>query len=55
MRREIRPEQFLVRLSLFAGLGAAELERLAAGGLIEVRGRTVEIPDLARLRAWSKA
>lgn len=30
MRREIRPEQFLARLPLFAGLGAAELERLAA-------------------------
>lgn len=30
MRREIRPEQFLARLPLFAGLGAAELARLAA-------------------------
>jgi CRP-like cAMP-binding protein len=30
VRREIRPEQFLARLPLFAGLGAAELERLAA-------------------------
>ncbi|HJS38896.1 MAG TPA: Crp/Fnr family transcriptional regulator [Burkholderiales bacterium] len=30
MRREIRTEQFLARLPLFAGLGAAELERLAA-------------------------
>lgn len=30
MRREIKPEQFLARLPLFAGLGAAELARLAA-------------------------
>lgn len=30
MRREIRPEQFLARLPLFAGLGGAELARLAA-------------------------
>lgn len=30
MRREIRLEQFLARLPLFAGLGAAELARLAA-------------------------
>lgn len=30
MRREIRPEQFLARLPLFAGLGAAERQRLAA-------------------------
>ena len=30
VRREIRTEQFLARLPLFAGLGAAELERLAA-------------------------
>ena len=30
MRREIRTEQFLARLPLFAGLGAAELARLAA-------------------------
>lgn len=29
MRRAIRPEQFLARLPLFAGLGAAELARLA--------------------------
>jgi len=31
VRKEIRPEQFLARLQLFAGLGAAELARLAAG------------------------
>lgn len=30
MRREIRPEQFLARLPLFAGLGGSELGRLAA-------------------------
>lgn len=30
MRREIRTEQFLARLPLFAGLGGAELARLAA-------------------------
>jgi CRP-like cAMP-binding protein len=30
------------------------LRSLASGGLIETRGRTILIPDAARLRAWSE-
>ena len=42
------------RLNLSAEHLSRILRHLVSEGLIEVRGRTVEIPDLARLRAWSK-
>jgi CRP-like cAMP-binding protein len=67
VRRPIRTEQFLARLPLPAAkraiasrlnLSAEHLSRilrhLTAEGLIEVRGRTVDIPDVARLRAWCR-
>lgn len=43
------------RLNLSAEHLSRILRHLVAEGLIEVRGRTVEIPDVARLRAWSKS
>jgi CRP-like cAMP-binding protein len=42
------------RLNLSAEHLSRILRHLIAEGLIEVRGRTVDIPDLARLRAWRK-
>ena len=42
------------RLNLSAEHLSRILRHLTAEGLIEVRGRTVDIPDLARLRAWRK-
>lgn len=40
------------RLNLSAEHLSRILRHLASEGLIEVRGRTVEIPDVARLRGW---
>lgn len=42
------------RLNLSAEHLSRILRHLTAEGLIEVRGRTVDIPDLARLRAWGQ-
>jgi CRP-like cAMP-binding protein len=42
------------RLNLSAEHLSRILRHLTAEGLIEVRGRTMDIPDLARLRAWRK-
>jgi CRP-like cAMP-binding protein len=42
------------RLNLSAEHLSRILRHLVSEGLIEVRGRTLEIPDLARLRAWRK-
>lgn len=42
------------RLNLSAEHLSRILRHLTAEGLIEVRGRTVHIPDLERLRAWRK-
>jgi CRP-like cAMP-binding protein len=42
------------RLNLSAEHLSRILRHLTEEGLIEVRGRTVDIPDLARLRAWRK-
>lgn len=42
------------RLNLSAEHLSRILRHLTAEGLIEVRGRTVDIPDLARLRSWRK-
>jgi CRP-like cAMP-binding protein len=42
------------RVNLSAEHLSRILRHLTAEGLIEVRGRTLDIPDLARLRAWRK-
>ena len=42
------------RLNLSAEHLSRILRHLTAEGLIEVRGRTLDIPDLARLRAWGR-
>jgi CRP/FNR family transcriptional regulator, dissimilatory nitrate respiration regulator len=43
------------RLNLSAEHLSRILRHLSAEGLIEVRGRSLDIPDVARLRAWSKS
>lgn len=42
------------RVNLSAEHLSRILRHLTAEGLIEVRGRTLDIPDLARLRAWGR-
>ena len=42
------------RLNLSAEHLSRILRHLTAEGLIEVRGRTVDIPDLERLRSWTR-
>ena len=42
------------RINLSAEHLSRILRHLVAEGLIEVRGRTIDIPDVARLRAWSR-
>ncbi len=42
------------KLNLSAEHLSRILRELAAEGLVKVRGRTVEIPDVARLRDWSE-
>jgi CRP-like cAMP-binding protein len=42
------------RLNLSAEHLSRVLGQLSAAGLIRVRGREVEIPDVARLRSWSE-